>query len=124
MDPADATKVKTQMNCLTCHQPHSSAQPGLLVKDQANNMAFCDTCHKNRLEMTREWREKVMMFKLAPNRYRAFAWQLTCCLSLRLTLASPVALHAGDKKKKAQPQPTKPAEPPKPQDRRHQAGLA
>jgi predicted CXXCH cytochrome family protein len=49
MDPADATKVKTQINCMTCHQPHSSTQPGLLVKDQANNMAFCDTCHKNRL---------------------------------------------------------------------------
>ena len=49
MDPTDATKVKTEINCMTCHQPHSSAQPGLLVKDQANNMAFCDTCHKNRL---------------------------------------------------------------------------
>ncbi len=49
MDPSDVTKVKTQINCMTCHQPHASAQPGLLVKDQANNMAFCDTCHKNRL---------------------------------------------------------------------------
>jgi predicted CXXCH cytochrome family protein len=49
MDPTDATKVKTKINCMTCHQPHSSTQPGLLVKDQANNMAFCDTCHKNRL---------------------------------------------------------------------------
>ncbi len=49
MDPTDATKVKAEINCMTCHQPHSSAQPGLLVKDQANNMAFCDTCHKNRL---------------------------------------------------------------------------
>jgi predicted CXXCH cytochrome family protein len=51
MNPADITKVKTQINCMTCHQPHASAQPGLLVKDQANNMAFCDTCHKNRLEL-------------------------------------------------------------------------
>jgi predicted CXXCH cytochrome family protein len=51
MDPTDATKVKTQINCMTCHQPHSSAQAGLLIKDQANNMAFCDTCHKNRLDM-------------------------------------------------------------------------
>jgi predicted CXXCH cytochrome family protein len=50
-NPADITKVKTQINCMTCHQPHASAQPGLLVKDQANNMAFCDTCHKNRLEL-------------------------------------------------------------------------
>jgi predicted CXXCH cytochrome family protein len=47
LDPADPTKVKTSMNCLTCHQPHASAQPDLLVKDQANNMAFCSTCHKD-----------------------------------------------------------------------------
>ena len=47
LDPADPTKVKTPMSCLTCHQPHSSAQPDLLVKDQANNMAFCSTCHKD-----------------------------------------------------------------------------
>ena len=53
MDPSDATKVKTQINCMTCHQPHASAQPGLLVKDQANNMAFCDTCHKNRLDISK-----------------------------------------------------------------------
>ena len=47
MDPSDTTKVHAQVNCLSCHQPHSSAQPDLLVKDQANNMAFCSTCHKN-----------------------------------------------------------------------------
>jgi predicted CXXCH cytochrome family protein len=47
MDPATPGKVATPMNCLTCHQPHSSAQPDLLVKDQANNMAFCSTCHKD-----------------------------------------------------------------------------
>jgi len=46
-DPKDPSKVITPMNCLTCHQPHSSAQLDLLVKDQANNMAFCSTCHKN-----------------------------------------------------------------------------
>ena len=33
------------MTCLTCHQPHASAQANLLVKDQAANMAFCNTCH-------------------------------------------------------------------------------
>jgi predicted CXXCH cytochrome family protein len=53
LDPTDITKVKTPLSCLTCHQPHSSAAAGLLVKDQVNNMAFCDTCHKNRLEMTK-----------------------------------------------------------------------
>jgi predicted CXXCH cytochrome family protein len=47
MDPAHPGTVKTPMNCLTCHQPHSSLQPDLLVKDQANNMAFCSTCHKD-----------------------------------------------------------------------------
>jgi predicted CXXCH cytochrome family protein len=47
LDPADPSKVKTSMNCLTCHQPHASAQPDLLAKDQANNMAFCSTCHKD-----------------------------------------------------------------------------
>jgi len=51
MDPGDATKVKKPINCMTCHQPHSSSQPDLLAKDQANNMAFCDTCHRNRLEI-------------------------------------------------------------------------
>lgn len=51
MDPTDATKVKTHIDCMTCHQPHSSAQAGLLINDQANNMAFCDTCHKNRLNL-------------------------------------------------------------------------
>jgi predicted CXXCH cytochrome family protein len=34
------------INCLTCHQPHSSAQPDLLVKDQVNNTQFCRTCHE------------------------------------------------------------------------------
>ena len=52
MDPANPGKVKTPMSCLTCHQPHASAQLDLLVNDQANTMAFCDTCHKNRIEMT------------------------------------------------------------------------
>jgi predicted CXXCH cytochrome family protein len=51
LDPNDASKVKMQVNCMTCHQPHASTQPGLLVKDQANNMAFCDSCHKDRLAM-------------------------------------------------------------------------
>ncbi|HTV65578.1 MAG TPA: cytochrome c3 family protein [Bryocella sp.] len=47
MDPTDITKVRTKLSCLTCHQPHASAQPDLLVKDQANNLAFCVTCHSN-----------------------------------------------------------------------------
>lgn len=51
MDPSDQSKVKTPLSCLSCHQPHASAQSDLLANDQANNMAFCDTCHKNRLNM-------------------------------------------------------------------------
>jgi predicted CXXCH cytochrome family protein len=51
MDPTNQSKVKTPLSCLSCHQPHASALPGLLVKDQADNMAFCDTCHKNRIDM-------------------------------------------------------------------------
>ena len=51
MDPANQGKVLTKLSCLTCHQPHASLQPDLLIKDQANNMAFCDNCHKNRLNM-------------------------------------------------------------------------
>jgi predicted CXXCH cytochrome family protein len=46
MDPNDNSKVRVAINCSTCHQPHASAQPDLLVKDQANNTAFCDSCHK------------------------------------------------------------------------------
>lgn len=51
MDPTDQSKVKTPLSCLSCHQSHASAQPGLLIKDQRNNMEFCDNCHKNRLNM-------------------------------------------------------------------------
>jgi predicted CXXCH cytochrome family protein len=51
MDPTNQSKVKTPLSCLSCHQPHASLQPGLLVKDQVNNMAFCDTCHRNRINM-------------------------------------------------------------------------
>jgi predicted CXXCH cytochrome family protein len=46
-DPADVTKVMQKINCLTCHQPHSSAYSDLLAKDQQNNTAFCATCHKD-----------------------------------------------------------------------------
>jgi len=51
MDPTNQSKVKTPLSCLSCHQPHASAYPGLLVKDQQNNMQFCDNCHKNRVDM-------------------------------------------------------------------------
>lgn len=47
MEPSDVTKVRVAINCQTCHQPHASSQPGLLLGDQANNMAFCASCHKN-----------------------------------------------------------------------------
>ena len=47
MDPTDISKVKSAINCLSCHQPHSSTQANLLVKDQVNNMVFCSSCHKD-----------------------------------------------------------------------------
>jgi predicted CXXCH cytochrome family protein len=47
MDPSDLTKVQAKINCLTCHQPHASAQPNLLVNDQANDRKFCSSCHKD-----------------------------------------------------------------------------
>jgi predicted CXXCH cytochrome family protein len=46
-DPTDVTKAHAKIDCLSCHQPHSSAQPDLLVKDQPDNLAFCTMCHKN-----------------------------------------------------------------------------
>lgn len=52
MDPKNITKVRFGMTCLSCHQPHASSKAGMLGKDQENNMAFCDNCHKNRIEMT------------------------------------------------------------------------
>jgi predicted CXXCH cytochrome family protein len=51
MDPANISVVKVHLGCLSCHQPHASAQSGLLIKDEQNNMAFCDNCHKNRINM-------------------------------------------------------------------------
>ena len=50
VDPTDITKTRAQINCLSCHQPHSSAQADLLIKDQPNNLTFCSSCHK---DMTR-----------------------------------------------------------------------
>jgi predicted CXXCH cytochrome family protein len=47
VDPTDITKVRAQINCLSCHQPHASTQADLLAKDQVNNMAFCSSCHKD-----------------------------------------------------------------------------
>ncbi len=54
LDPASPGKVKTAMSCLTCHQPHASAEAGLLAKDQVNNMAFCDGCHKDRFAISKK----------------------------------------------------------------------
>jgi predicted CXXCH cytochrome family protein len=47
MEPTDVTKVRVAINCITCHQPHSSKEADLLAKDQANNMVFCASCHKD-----------------------------------------------------------------------------
>jgi len=39
------TMKAVTLNCMSCHQPHASANSGLLVKDQEANMAFCRSCH-------------------------------------------------------------------------------
>jgi predicted CXXCH cytochrome family protein len=46
-DPTDLTKTRAKLGCQSCHQPHASAKPNLLVNDQENNTAFCATCHKD-----------------------------------------------------------------------------
>ncbi len=45
-DPKDPSKAVV-LNCASCHQPHASAQPNLLVKDQSSNMTFCAGCHEH-----------------------------------------------------------------------------
>ena len=50
VNPA-TSKVVTPLGCASCHQPHASARPGLLVKDQADDAAFCKTCHTNGLDL-------------------------------------------------------------------------
>jgi len=45
------TKTLIAMNCLTCHQPHAGNERGMLVKDQANDLNFCKTCHINGLDL-------------------------------------------------------------------------
>ena len=47
MDPEDVNKVRVAINCGTCHQSHAGMKPGMLVKDQENNMMFCASCHKD-----------------------------------------------------------------------------
>jgi predicted CXXCH cytochrome family protein len=47
MEPGDVNKVRVAINCISCHQPHASAERNLLVKDQANNIMFCAGCHKD-----------------------------------------------------------------------------
>jgi predicted CXXCH cytochrome family protein len=47
LDPANTSVVRAKLSCMSCHQPHASAQPNLLVKDQADNLQFCSSCHKD-----------------------------------------------------------------------------
>ena len=45
-DLSDLTKVKTSINCLSCHQPHAGASSQMLVKNQLPGLEFCRSCHK------------------------------------------------------------------------------
>jgi len=51
MDPTNPSNVRVALNCSSCHQPHSSAKASLLVKDQADNIDFCKSCHINGLDL-------------------------------------------------------------------------
>ena len=88
--PGQQSKVKTPLSCLSCHQPHASAQADLLVKDQANNMAFCDNCHKNRLNMKEtispRSNRRFKMYSLLLQFDRALRKLLRCLLLLALAL--------------------------------------
>jgi predicted CXXCH cytochrome family protein len=46
------TRTVVTMTCLTCHQPHAGKEPGILVKDQKNDMNFCKSCHVNGLDLS------------------------------------------------------------------------
>ncbi len=45
-DLSDISKIRTPINCLSCHQPHASASRALLAKDQKPGLEFCRGCHK------------------------------------------------------------------------------
>ena len=45
-DPADPTKVKWPLNCLSCHQAHAGGARAMLVKDQSAGLQFCRNCHE------------------------------------------------------------------------------
>lgn len=49
MDSQDQSKVSKPLNCMMCHQPHSSVKAGLLVNDMSNNAEFCARCHKGQI---------------------------------------------------------------------------
>jgi predicted CXXCH cytochrome family protein len=51
MDPKNPGKIATQINCLSCHQPHAGGAEAMLVKDQPSNMQFCKSCHNNPLNL-------------------------------------------------------------------------
>ncbi len=98
-DPTDITKVQAKINCLTCHQPHASAQPDLLVKDQANNMAFCSTCHKDLTKSVERSRRFSTMFEVSKKSIGSRAL-IAVLLLFAFMLVAPFAAYAGSKKKK------------------------
>ena len=45
-DPADRTKIKWPLGCLSCHQPHAGGARAMLVKDLPPSLQFCRNCHQ------------------------------------------------------------------------------
>ena len=48
-DLNDVSKVKTPINCLSCHQPHAGVTRAMLAKDQKPGLEFCRGCHKGNI---------------------------------------------------------------------------
>jgi predicted CXXCH cytochrome family protein len=45
-DPADPSKIKWPLGCLSCHQPHAGGARAMLVKDLPPSLQFCRNCHQ------------------------------------------------------------------------------
>jgi predicted CXXCH cytochrome family protein len=50
-DPANPSKVKSALGCLSCHQPHAGGARAMLVKDVPPSLQFCRSCHQETFGM-------------------------------------------------------------------------
>ena len=58
VDPSDITKTRAKINCLSCHQPHSSARARSVDQGSDQQPAFCSTLpQRSDEEVTHETKE-------------------------------------------------------------------